>query len=81
MFSPGLIAKVLARPRLWRTAVRQMTRLAAPGWWHRVPFLPMPPADYLAFRMVTQYGKPDAAMAPDDVISYLQWCRGWDSRS
>lgn len=76
-----VVGRVLVRPQLWRTSIRQVFRLAEPGWWHRVPFLPLPASDYLAFRMVTQYGRPDAAMSPDDVISYLQWCRGWDSRS
>jgi hypothetical protein len=65
---------VLRRPHLWSTAVRQGFRLARPGWWRRPPFLPVPDADYLAFRMETQYGddgRPDAR----DVVTYLEWCR------
>ena len=81
MLSGRVIAKVLTRPGLWAVAIRQIFRLARPRWWARAPFLPVPPSDYLAFRMVTQYGSPDAVMSPDDVISYLQWCRGWDSRA
>ena len=45
-----------ARPGLWPTAVRQTGRLARRGWWRRPPFLPLPGADYLRFRMETQYG-------------------------
>jgi hypothetical protein len=76
-----VVGSVLLRPSLWGIALKQLFRLAQPGWWRHAPFLPLPPSDYLAFRMVTQYGSPDAAMSPDDVISYLQWCRGWDSRA
>jgi hypothetical protein len=45
------------------------------GWWRHRPFLPVPPAEYVRFRMLTQYGDnehdPDAA----DVVNYLSWCR------
>jgi hypothetical protein len=66
------------RPGLWITALRQMRRTAAPDWWRRAPFLPVPSGGYLSFRLVTQYG--DAAHRPDpvDVVSYLDWCKRWD---
>jgi hypothetical protein len=63
------------RPGLWGTAVRQTGLLARRRWYARPPFLPVPGADYLGFRMETQYGNgshgPDAA----DVIHYLTWCQ------
>ena len=65
---------VLARPRLWLTALRQAVRLAKPRWWTRAPFVPLPDADYLRFRFETQYGaagRPD----PQDLVTYLEWCR------
>ena len=68
---------VLRRPDLWRTAIRQLRRTAAPGWWRHRPFLPLPTADYLHFRLVTQYGDPDATTDPADAITYLEWCRDW----
>jgi len=66
-----------ARPRLWATALRQLLRLARPGWWRTAPFLPLPDPDYLAFRLETQYGTGAAAGAPDprDLVEYLEWCR------
>jgi hypothetical protein len=70
---------VLLRPRLWGTALRQGLRLARPGWWRRAPWLPLPDADYLAFRFETQYGSngadPGAAPEPRDLVDYLEWCR------
>jgi hypothetical protein len=73
---PGrAVAAVAVRPRLWPTALRQAGRLAAPGWWRRAPFLPLPEPDYLAFRMETQYGAADRSPEPADLVAYLEWCR------
>jgi hypothetical protein len=57
--------------------VRQAVVLAPRGWWRRRPFLPLPDRDYLRFRMVTAYGDPERAPEPQDVVTYLEWCRGW----
>jgi hypothetical protein len=53
----------------------QLRRTAAPGWWRRAPFLPLPSPDYLRFRMITQYGDPDHRPVPADVLNYLTWCK------
>ena len=70
-------ARAVARhPSLWPTAVRQALVLAAPGWWRRRPFLPLPAPDYLRFRLQTAYGGAgDRAPDPADVVTYLHWCR------
>ena len=72
-----VVAAVLARPRLWGTAVRQVLVLAPPGWWHRWPPLPLPDPAYLRFRLITAYGTTDHPPDPDDLVSYLGWCRSW----
>mgnify|MGYP001573433043 CR=1 FL=1 len=69
-------AAVLAHPTLWRTGVRQALLLAAPGWWHRPPFLPLPAPDYLRFRLETAYGgRGDGPMRAGDLVAYLRWCK------
>ncbi len=70
-----MIIAVLRRPDLWFTALRQLRRSMAPGFWRDWPFIPRPDSAYLRFRSVTMYG--DAARRPGggDVISYLEWCR------
>jgi hypothetical protein len=70
------VAAVARHPSLWATGVRQAWVLAAPGWWRRRPFLPLPAPEYLRFRLQTAYGgdgdhPPDA----DDLVTYLRWCR------
>lgn len=81
----GAVFAVLVRPWLWPTALVQIGRLAPRGWWHRVPFLPLPPAEYMEFRMVTQYGgghgDPSAPIRARDVVDYLAWCRDWNRES
>lgn len=73
------MAAVARRPRLWPVALRQARRLAAPGWWRRAPFLPVPSRDYVALRALTQYGDSLAPLAAADVVHYLEWCRQWDA--
>lgn len=63
-------------PVLWPTAVRQIRVLAVPGWWRRPPYLPLPAPDYLRFRLQTAYGD-QRDPEPDDVVTYLHWCRAW----
>jgi hypothetical protein len=72
----GAVA-VLRHPSLWTTALRQLVRLAPSGWWKRAPFLPLPDAAYLKFRLVTAYGGSGGDPQPKDLIAYLHWCRAW----
>jgi hypothetical protein len=74
------VLAVLARPRLWPTALRQWRRLAPAGWWRRWPFLPVPPREYVRFRLITQYGEDGHAPTPEDVVNYLTWCRSLPQR-
>ncbi|TMM10762.1 MAG: hypothetical protein E6G01_18025 [Actinobacteria bacterium] len=69
------VLAILARPRLWRTALVQVALLARPGWWRRWPPVPRPDEGYLRFRLETAYGDPEAEMAAGDVVEYLAWCR------
>jgi len=71
----SVFAAVLRHPRLWPVAVRVGARAAGEGWWRRPPFLPVPSREYVRFRMMTQYGDPDAVPRADDVVGYLDWCR------
>jgi hypothetical protein len=69
------LAAVARRPGLWPVALREAKRLAAPGWWRRPPFLPLPPSDYRRFRLETMYGRGDHPPEPADLVRWLEWCR------
>jgi hypothetical protein len=77
----AVVMAVMSRPSLWPVAVRQVFRLAPNGWWRKRPFLPVPAAPYLRFRLETQYGTPAGepeAPRASDVVNYLRWCRDWE---
>lgn len=74
----GVVWAIVVRPWLWATALRQALRLAPHRWWRRAPYLPVPDADYLHFRLVTAYGGDGSARVdPQDLVTYLRWCRAW----
>jgi len=81
MIVPGgmrTVSAIARRPCLWPTAARQARKLAPTGWWRKPPFLPVPAKDFVAFRIVTQYGEIGRSPSPEDVVDYLAWCREWD---
>ena len=69
------IVAVLVRPWLWPTAIGAVFAFARDGWWRQPPFLPIPDGDVLEWRVTTAYGRPDMALVPEDVVSYLRWRR------
>jgi hypothetical protein len=71
---------IIIRPRLWWVALRQTLRIARPNWWRRSPFLPIPNADYLRFRLETAYGRV-IAPKPADLVAYLEWCASREIRN
>lgn len=73
-----VIAAVAAHPSLWWVALRTWWRTTPGDWYRTRPFLPVPDRDYLTFRLVTQYGRNDAPVEPEDVLNYLAWCQQQD---
>lgn len=71
----ALAGAVVRRPDLWGTALGELVRMAPSGWWRTAPHLPLPDRRLWEFRMVTNYGRPDAVPARADVITFLEWCR------
>lgn len=66
-----IVLAVLVRPWLWRS----LMRFAPPGWWRHWPPNPMPPKEYIDFRLLTAYGDTDARPTAEEVVLYLAWCR------
>lgn len=77
-----LFVAVLRHPALWFTALRQWRILTPKGWWKRRPFLPVPDARYMRFRMITAYGGDGSANPTvEDFLTYLHWCKAWPAVS
>ncbi|HZU80772.1 MAG TPA: hypothetical protein VE991_12720 [Acidimicrobiales bacterium] len=71
-----MVGAVVTRPGLWVVAVVEALRLARPGWWRRWPPVPLPDPELWRFRMETAYGGDgDAVPTPEDVRTFLHWCR------
>jgi hypothetical protein len=66
---------VASRPGLWATALRQYRAGLPRRWWARRPPLPIPPGDYVRFRLQTQYGSAEHRIEAADVLNYLSWCK------
>ena len=62
----------LARPALWPTMLGAAWRFRRSDWYRRVPFLPLPPAEYLDWRMHTAYGESGEPRA-EEIERYLRW--------
>jgi len=70
-----LALKALVRPRLAVDLVRLAWSFRARDWWHRPPFLPLPPREYIQWRMLTAYGDEQAVPPVDDVVNFARWRR------
>ena len=71
------VRAVVRRPHLWLVALRAWRAHVPNGWWRRTPFLPVPDRAWLRFRLQTAYGDPNRAPEPGDVLTWLEWSRGW----
>lgn len=68
-----LAGKALREPRLVPLLLGAAWRFRAKDWHRHAPFLPLPPAEYLAWRLHTAYG--DDGTQPDtrELTRYLRW--------
>lgn len=71
--STSLALRSLRHPATGVALLRVAWRFRRRGWWHRVPFLPLPDRAYLRWRMHTAYGEHDTVPPVDDVIRYARW--------
>jgi hypothetical protein len=60
---PGLLPPLLAAG--WRFRSRD--------WYRRAPYLPLPPAEYIAWRLHTAYGSEEAVPSAPELERYLRW--------
>lgn len=68
-----LAARASVRPALALALVRVAWRFRRRRWWAHPPFLPLPPREYVRWRMHTAYGDHDAVPPAADVERYARW--------
>jgi len=71
----ALTGRALVSPRLARDLIRLAWSFRARDWWRRAPFLPLPPRDYMRWRMFTAYGDEDAVPPANDIVRFARWRR------
>ncbi|MDZ7677118.1 MAG: hypothetical protein U5K29_01045 [Acidimicrobiales bacterium] len=72
-----VVLAIVCRPWLWPVATTTFVGLIPRRWWARHPWLPVPDAGFLTFRLTTAFGPDPSAPPPAEVISFLRWCRTW----
>ena len=68
-----LAARSLTRPTLGIDLIRVAWRFRRRDWYTRFPFLPLPDATYVRWRVYTAYGDYDAVPPARDVERYARW--------
>lgn len=71
--SLALLARAAIRPRLGLALLRVAWRFRRRNWYFLPPFLPVPDAHYLRWRMYTAYRDPTALPPAEDVVRYALW--------
>jgi hypothetical protein len=70
-----MMGRALRRPTLLFLMVRVGWRFRRRDWYRRWPFLPLPPADYLAWRLHTAFGDGARVPSAQEVEVYLRWAQ------
>ena len=70
-----LTLRALVNPRLALDLLRLAWAFRARDWYRRLPFLPIPPAEYIRWRMYTAYGDEHAVPSVEDIVRFATWRR------
>lgn len=68
-----LTLRALINPALAADLLRVAWRFRHRHWYRRPPFLPLPAANYLRWRMYTAYGAEYVVPPAADVIAFARW--------
>ena len=70
-----LALRAAINPRLAIDLCSLAWAFRARAWYRSPPFLPLPPSDYIRWRMYTAYGDTEARPSIRDVIRFARWRR------
>lgn len=73
--SVALFVRAAVNPRVAADLVALAWSMRRRGWYREPPFLPLPPREYVRWRMYTAYGDEDAVPPVADVIRLARWRR------
>ena len=70
-----LAGRALLNPRVAIDLLALTWAFRRREWWRRAPFLPVPDAEYLAWRLHTAYGEERDVPPVEDVLRFARWRR------
>ena len=70
-----LTARALLDPRVAVDLLSMAWAFRRRDWWRQSPFLPLPDATYLRWRMHTAYGEEQALPSVEEVLRFAHWRR------
>ncbi len=71
----NLALRAVRNPRLAVDLLRLTWSFRARDWYRRPPFLPLPPREYMRWRMFTAYGDENVVPSVEDVVNFARWRR------
>ena len=71
----ALCARAVVNPRIAVDLVALAWSMRRRRWYGAPPFLPLPPPEYVRWRMLTAYGDEAAVPSVDEVIRLARWRR------
>ena len=71
----ALILRAIFRPRLALDLLGLAWAFRARDWYRHAPFLPVPPPEYVRWRMYTAYGDETAVPPVEDIVRFAEWRR------
>jgi hypothetical protein len=69
----ALLPRLLLRPADLIAVIRTAWRFRRRAWFTKPPFLPVPPQEYIRWRMYTAYGTEEAVPTSYELIRFARW--------
>lgn len=71
----ALFGRAIVNPRIAWELASLAWAMRRRGWYRTPPFLPLPPVEYVRWRMDTAYGDENAVPPVRDVLRFARWRR------
>jgi len=71
----SLTARAAVNPRVAADLITLAWAFRRHNWYRHPPFLPVPPGEYIRWRMHTAYGDEGAVPPLEDVLRFARWRR------
>jgi hypothetical protein len=76
----SLAARAAINPRVATDLLTTAWAFRRRDWHRRPPFLPLPPEEFIRWRMHTAYGDAHAVPPVEDVLRFARWRRDFFRR-